>query len=94
MGLCQRVICPNNAGRMANSVDPDQTAPLGAVWRSSLIWVCAVCPGISVQKLRIITVLLLLLLLLLLLMMMIMICSSIALIMHFYEAYIKPEMFK
>ena len=33
---------------MANSVDPDQTAPLGAV--------CTVCPGLSVRKLRIITV--------------------------------------
>ena len=27
----------------ANSVDPDQTAPKGAVWRSSLIWVHTVC---------------------------------------------------
>ena len=36
---------------MANSVDPDQTAP-----RSSLIWICTVCPGISVRKLRIIMV--------------------------------------
>ena len=33
---------------MTNSVDPDQ--------RSSLIWVCTVCYGISVRKLRIITV--------------------------------------
>ena len=40
---------PNNADRTANSVDPDQTA--------LLIWVCTVCPGISVRKLRIITVL-------------------------------------
>ena len=40
---------PNNADRTANSVDPDQTAPL--------IWVCTVCPGISVRKLRTITVL-------------------------------------
>ena len=39
---------PNDADGMANSVDPDQTAPL--------IWVCTVCPGISVRKLRIITV--------------------------------------
>ena len=38
---------PNDADGMANSVDPDQTA---------LIWICTVCPGISVQKLRIITV--------------------------------------
>ena len=33
---------------MANSVDPDQ--------RSSLIWVCTVCPDLSVLKLKIITV--------------------------------------
>ena len=39
---------PNDADEMANSVDLDQ--------RSSLIWVCTVCPGLSVQKLRIITV--------------------------------------
>ena len=87
---------PNDADVMANSVDPDQTAPLGAVWfgsalfaqaylsenlgsfygsftmklcfqnngvdpgpvRSRLIWVCAVCLELSVQKLRIITVVL------------------------------------
>ena len=48
MWLCHRVMSPNNAEGMANSVDLDQTAPL--------IWVCTVCPGISVQKLRIITV--------------------------------------
>ena len=43
---------PNDADGMANSVDPNQTAPsLGAVWSGS-----AVCPGISVRKLRIITV--------------------------------------
>ena len=46
--LYHRVMSPNDADRMANSVDPDQTAPL--------IWVCTVCPGISVRKLRIITV--------------------------------------
>ena len=40
---------PNDADGMANSVDPDQIAP-----RSSLIWVCTVCPGLSVRKLRII----------------------------------------
>ena len=43
---------PKDADEMANSVDPDQTAP-----RSSLIWVCTVCPIISVRKLRIIIVL-------------------------------------
>ena len=46
--LYHRVMCPNDAEGMANSVDPDQ--------RSSLIWVCIVCLGISVWKLRIITV--------------------------------------
>ena len=58
MWLYHRVMSPNNADGMANTVDPDQTAPLGAVCssRSSLIWVCTVCPGLSVRKLRIITV--------------------------------------
>ena len=30
---------PKDADGMANSVDPDQTAPVGAVYRSSLICV-------------------------------------------------------
>ena len=47
MWLYHRVMSPNDAEGMANSVDPD--------W-SSLIWVCTVCPGISVRKLRIISV--------------------------------------
>ena len=38
---------------MANSVDPDQTAPVGG----DLIWVCTVCQGMSIQTLMIITVL-------------------------------------
>ena len=96
--LYHRVMCPIDADRMANSVDPDQTASQeqsdlglhcfhkssliwvytvssGAVWsgstlfhqeqsdlglhcflRSSLIWVYTVCLGLSVRKLRIITV--------------------------------------
>ena len=29
---------PNNADEMANSVDPDQTAPLGAVWSGSSLF--------------------------------------------------------
>ena len=45
--LYHRIMSPNDADGMANSVDPDQC---------SLIWVCTVCPGISVRKLRIITV--------------------------------------
>ena len=52
MWLYHRVMSLNNADRMANNADPDQTAP-----RSSLIRVYTVCPGISVRKLRIITVL-------------------------------------
>ena len=40
---------PNDAGRIANTVDPDQTAP----FRSSLIWVCTVCSDLSVAKFRI-----------------------------------------
>ena len=34
---------PQDADGMTNSVDPDQTAPLG-----SLIWVYTVCPSLSV----------------------------------------------
>ena len=37
-----------DANGIANSEDPDQTAPL--------IWVCAVCPYLSVRKLKIIQV--------------------------------------
>ena len=29
---------PNDADGMANSVDPDQTAPLGAVWSGSTLF--------------------------------------------------------
>ena len=29
---------PNDADGMANSVDPDQTAPLGAVWSGSSLF--------------------------------------------------------
>ena len=42
---------PNDADGMANSVDPDQTAPLGAVWSGSTL-----CLDLSVQKFRNITV--------------------------------------
>ena len=31
MWLYHRVVSPNDADRMANSEDPDQTAPVGAV---------------------------------------------------------------
>ena len=36
--LYHRVLSPNDADRMANSVDPDQTAPLGAVWSGSALF--------------------------------------------------------
>ena len=31
-------MCPKGADGMANSVDPDQTAPLGAVWSGSALF--------------------------------------------------------
>ena len=42
VGFFHRVLCPKDTDRMANSVDPDQTAP-------------SVCPDISFRKLRLIT---------------------------------------
>ena len=41
------VMHPKDAEGIANSVDPDHTAP-----RSILIWVCTVCQVLSVRKLR------------------------------------------
>ena len=38
MWLYHRLMSPNDADRMANSVDPDQTAPLGAVWSGSALF--------------------------------------------------------
>ena len=38
MWLCHRVMSPNDADGMANRVDPDQTAPLGAVWSGSALF--------------------------------------------------------
>ena len=49
MWLYHRVMSPKQADGMANSVHRGQT-------RSSLIWVYTVCLGLSVQKLRINTV--------------------------------------
>ena len=46
-----RKMRPKDVKGIANSVDPDQNAP-----SSSLIWVCTVCPDLSVRKLRIIMV--------------------------------------
>ena len=34
-----RVICPKDAERMTNSIDPDQDAPLAAVWSGSTLFV-------------------------------------------------------
>ena len=44
-------MCPNDADGMANSVDPDQTTTLGAVWFES-----TVCSDPSVRKFKNITV--------------------------------------
>ena len=42
-------MCLKSADRMANNVDPDKTAPsVWSWWRSSLIRVYTVCPGLSV----------------------------------------------
>ena len=38
MWLYHRVMSPNDADGMSNSVDPDQTAPLGAVWSGSTLF--------------------------------------------------------
>ena len=52
------VFCQNDANGIANSEDPDQTAPIGSLTAliGSLIWVCTVCSDLSVRKLRVITV--------------------------------------
>ena len=38
MWLYHRLMSPKEADRMANRVDPDQTAPLGAVWSGSTLF--------------------------------------------------------
>ena len=38
MCFYHRMIQPNDADWMANSVGPDQTAPLGAVWSGSILF--------------------------------------------------------
>ena len=52
MGLYHRVMSPNDADGMANSVDPDQTTPLGAVWSGSALFAQAYLS----ENFRIITV--------------------------------------
>ena len=42
---------PNDADGMANSVDPDQTAPLGAVWSASVLFAQA-CLSENLGSLR------------------------------------------
>ena len=37
-GSTQKIMHPKDAARIANSVDPDQTAPLGAVWSGSALF--------------------------------------------------------
>ena len=44
MWLYNRVMSLNDADGMANSVDPDQTAPLGAVWSGSALFAQAYLP--------------------------------------------------
>ena len=46
-----RVIHPKDAERMANNVDPDQTAPLGAVWSGSALF-AQTCLSENLGKLR------------------------------------------
>ena len=51
----QKTGCPEDTDRMANSVDPVQTAPSGSdcTFRSPIL-VFTICPHLSIQKLRII----------------------------------------
>ena len=51
MWLYHRVMSPNDADGMANSVDPDQTAPLGAVWSGSALF-AQTCLSKNLGKLR------------------------------------------
>ena len=38
-------MCSNDADEMTNSVDPDQTAPVGAVWSGSALFAQICLPG-------------------------------------------------
>ena len=51
MWLYHRLMSPNDADWMANSVDPDQTAPLGAVWSGSALFAQA-CLSENLGSLR------------------------------------------
>ena len=43
---------PNDADGMANSVDPDQTAPVGAVWSGSVLFAAQACLWENLWSLR------------------------------------------
>ena len=43
-------------GGIANSVDPDQTAPSGAVWSWSALFACAILSNLDVQSFRTFTI--------------------------------------
>ena len=47
--LFLRVMHPKDTGEIANSVDPDQTAPLGAVWSGSALF-AQTCPYENLGK--------------------------------------------
>ena len=51
MWLYHTVMSPNDVDGMANSVDPDQTAPLGAVWSGSVLFAQA-CLSENLGSLR------------------------------------------
>ena len=51
MWLYNRVMSSVDADGMANSVDPDQTAPLGAVWSGSALF-AQTCLSENLGKLR------------------------------------------
>ena len=44
MWFYHSMMCPNDADRMVNSEDPDQTAPLGAFWSDSTLF-AQTCPS-------------------------------------------------
>ena len=51
MWFYHRVLSPNDGDGLANSVDPDQTAPLGAVWSGSALFAQA-CLSENLGSLR------------------------------------------
>ena len=51
MWLYHRIMSPKDADRMTNSVDLDQTAPLGAVWSGSALFAQA-CLSENLRSLR------------------------------------------